>query len=192
MGLASDRTDGDGQPLRPGRRTTSSSTASRPPSRCCTRAPWPRPTCACLAGIDREKLLAVDLVTTWGVTTEKSELARARARAEKLESVRVAAGAASLEDAGRHRAGLDKEVAAHRRFEAERAAFAEAEKRLLCEGLLDPTHHIPGVYDTPMRLAMLAFQQKNVVMAQGDITRSTLEALARPPRRTSSSPCAGC
>ena len=32
-----------------------------------------------------------------------------------------------------------------------------------------------------MRLAMLAFQQKNVVMAQGDITRSTLEALARPP-----------
>ena len=41
--------------------------------------------------------------------------------------------------------------------------------------------HIPGSYDTPMRFAMLAFQQKNVVMAEADITRGTLEALARPP-----------
>ncbi len=70
---------------------------------------------------------------------------------------------------------------AHQQFEAERAAFVEAEKRLACEGLLDATNHVAGSYDTPMRFAMLAFQRKNVVMAEADITRGTLEALARSP-----------
>src|SRR5206468_10745273 len=40
--------------------------------------------------------------------------------------------------------------------------------------------HAAGSYDSAMRTAMLNFQQKNVVIAQGDITRGTLEALARP------------
>ncbi len=181
VGLASDRTDADGQPLRPGQKNYLE-LYGIPPSvsvlhaRAVAEADLP-----CLAAIDRDKLTAVDQVTTWGITTEKREIARGRARAEKLEAVRVAQGVDSLEALAERDPAWKKEVLAHRRFQAERAALGEAEKRLLCEGLLEPTHHLPGTYDTPMRMAMLAFQQKNVVMAQGDITRSTLEALARSP-----------
>ena len=39
-------------------------------------------------------------------------------------------------------------------FAAQRAAFAEAEKRLACEGLMDPAKHKTGSYDTAMRTAM--------------------------------------
>src|SRR4029079_2716366 len=69
----------------------------------------------------------------------------------------------------------------HGRFEAERLAFAEAEKRLACEGLMDARKHKPGAYDTEMRTAMLDFQQKHAVMDQADIKRGTLEARARQP-----------
>ena len=181
IGLASDKSDGDGQPLRPGQKNYLE-LYGIPPSLSVLHqrmlADGDRP---CWAGIDTAKLLAVDLVTTWGSTTAKRELALARARADKLETARAAQGQGSLEALAAQDPAAAKEVTAHRRFEAERAAFAEAEKRLVCEGLLDPARHTAGVYDTVMRFAMLAFQQKNVVMAHGDITRSTLEALARPP-----------
>jgi hypothetical protein len=65
-------------------------------------------------------------------------------------------------------------------MEAERAAFAEVEKRLACEGTLDLAKHKAGVYDTPMRKAMFDFQQEHTVYDQADLKRSTLEALARP------------
>jgi hypothetical protein len=181
LGLASDRTDADGQPLRPGQKNYLE-LYGIPPALSVLRARAAAESdLPCLGAIDPARLLAVDLVPTWGITTEKKEIARGRARAEKLEALRTARGLPTLEQLAATDPAWAKEVAAHRRFEAERAAFLEAEKRLLCEGLLEPTHHLPGTYDTPMRLAMLAFQQKNVVMAQGDITRSTLEALARSP-----------
>jgi hypothetical protein len=181
IGLASDRTDADGQPLRPGEKNYLELYGIPPAisvlhARALAEADLP-----CLAAIDTSKLLAVDLVTTWGITSERREVARGKARADKLAAMLVSHGVSTLDELATREPAWAREVAAHRRFQAERAAFAEAEKRLLCEKLLDPTHHIAGLYDTPMRLAMLDFQQKNVVMAQGDITRSTLEALARSP-----------
>ena len=92
----------------------------------------------CARAFDAEKLLAVDEIRTWGATTEQKELAKHRARAARLEAARAAAGADSLrrspKAATRATPGTSKE---HLRFEAERAAFAEVEKRLACEGLLD-------------------------------------------------------
>ena len=72
------------------------------------------------------------------------------------------------------------EVKEHLRTEAERAAFAEVEKRLVCEGMLDPGKHKEGSYDGSMRSAALDFQQKNAIFAQADLTRATLEAMTKP------------
>jgi hypothetical protein len=180
-GLASDRGDGDGQPLRAGQKNYLELYGIPPALSVLQQrflADGDRP---CVGAIDRSKLLAVDSVTVWGSTTEKRELARAQGRLQKLEAARNEKALATLDELAAADPRLQREVAAHRRFEAERAAFTEAEKRLICEGLLDPARHASGVYDTAMRFAMLAFQQKNVVMAQGDITRSTLEAMARTP-----------
>ena len=180
VGLASNRTDGDGQPLRAGEQNHLE-LYGVPPALSVLRqrflADGQRP----CTDVDRTRLLAVSLVPSWGATTEKKELARARERGEQLEQARVAAAVATLEDLAAADPAKAKLVAAHRRFEAERAAFAEIEKRLICEGLLAAEKHTPGSYGTAMRFAMLSFQRKNAVLAEADLTRETLEALARSP-----------
>jgi hypothetical protein len=181
VGLANDRSDGDGQPLRAGERNFLEPYGI-PPSLSVLRHRFVVDGAStCFAQVDRARLLAVDSVATFGTDTEKKERDRAQARLERLEASRADAGAATLDELAAAQPKLAKELAAQKRYDAERAAFVEAEKRLVCDGLLDPSKHAAGRYDTPMRFAMLAFQQKTLVMAQGDISRGTLEALARSP-----------
>jgi hypothetical protein len=180
VGLANDRTDGDGQALSATERNHLELYGIPPSLSVLQRrflADGPR---ICDTTVDNARLLAVDAIETWGASTEKKELARARARATRLEAARAKAEVATLGELSVAQPRLAKEIRAAERFAAERLAFAEVEKRLVCEGLMESARHAAGSYDTPMRLAVLAFQQRNVVMAQGDLTRGTLEAMARP------------
>ncbi len=180
-GLAADRGDGDGQPLAAGERNYLD-LYGIPPTLSVMRRRFledSRRTCA--ADIDADTLLAVDEVPTWGASTEQKELGKRRARAARLEAARVAAGVPTLEALAEKDPRTARDVKDQLAFAAQRAAFAEAEKRLACEGLMDPAKHKAGSYDTAMRTAMLQFQQKHAVIDQADIKRPTLEALARPP-----------
>jgi len=180
LGLASDRSDGDGQPLGPGEHNYLE-LYGVPPTLSVLRRRFLDDAARSCADVDLGKLLAVDEIRTWGAATEQKELARHRALAARLEAARVAAGASDLGALGERDARLGRDVKEALRFDAERASFAEVEKRLACEGLMDPRKHAAGTYDTAMRGAMLDFQQKHAVMDQADIKRTTLEALARPP-----------
>ena len=183
LGLASDRTDGDGQPLAASERNYSwSSTASRRRVSVLRRRFLEDARRECAASFDPEKLLAVDEVRSWGASTEAKELGKQAARGTRLEAA-ASPPAPRRWRRWRSRRSADREGrdGTPPRFLAERAAFGEAEKRLICEGMLDPARHKTGSYDTAMRTAMLAFQQKQTVMDQADIKRRTLEALARPP-----------
>ncbi len=180
VGLANDRGDGDGRPLPPGERNYLE-LYGVPPSLSVLRARFlsdARRTCE--AGVDNAKLLAVDGIQTFGRTTEKKEATKHERRGLRLEAAREKAGVATLEELAKADPRAAGEVKAHQRVELERAAFAEVEKRLACEGLMDPGKHTPGTYDAIMRTAVLAFQQKNAIFAQADLTRATLEALAQP------------
>jgi hypothetical protein len=130
--------------------------------------------------VDNARLLAVDGIETFGHTTEKKEATRHRLVGLRLEAARTKAGVATLEELAAADPRHAGDVKTYLRVEAERAAFAEVEKRLACEGLMDPTKHKPGTYDAPMRSAVLDFQQKNGVFAQADFTRATLETMTRP------------
>jgi hypothetical protein len=180
-GLASDRGDGDGQPLGAGERNYLELYGIPPAPSVLRHRFLADARLGCASAFDPAKLLAVDEVRTWGATTEQKELARYAARGARLEAARVAAGAATLEALAATDARASKEVKDQLRFQTERIAFAEAEKRLVCEGLLAAGKHKTGAYDTAMRAAMLDFQQKQAVMDQADIRRGTLEALARSP-----------
>jgi hypothetical protein len=180
-GLASDRSDGDGQPLAAGERNYLELYGIPPALSVLRRRFLEDARRSCASSFDPAKLLAVDEVRTWGASTEQKELAKYAARGARLEAARLAAGAATLEALAAADPRTAKEVNDRLRFQAERIAFAEAEKRLVCEGLLDAGKHKGGAYDTAMRAAMLEFQQKQAVMDQADIRRATLEALARPP-----------
>ena len=137
--------------------TTSRCTASRPRCRCCGGASSRTRAATARSAFDPDKLLAVDEVRTWGASTEAKELGKQAARAARLEAARAARGRGDAGGARRRRSeGRRKDVKERLRFAAERAAFAEAEKRLVCEGLLDPAKHKTGSYDTAMRTAMLA------------------------------------
>jgi hypothetical protein len=179
VGLANDATDGDGQPLSAGEKNYLE-LYGIPPSLSVLRQRFLDDAARSCDSVDTTKLLAVEAVETWGATTEKKQLGRHAARAARLEEARVKAGVATVEELATVDPKLAREVDALRRTEAERAAFAELEKRLACEGLMNPAKHTAGSYDTAMRQAMLDFQQKNVLIAQADITRATLEAAARP------------
>jgi len=180
VGLANDRSDGDGQALPPGERNYLE-LYGIPPSLSVLRARFLADAArSCEGSVDNARLLAVDGIETFGHTTEKKEAVKHRQRGSRLDAARDKAGVATLEAlaaADRRYAG---EVKTHLRVEAEHAAFAEVEKRLACEGLMDPAKHKAGIYDAPMRSAVLDFQQKNGVFAQADLTRATLEAMARP------------
>jgi hypothetical protein len=181
VGLATDRGDGDGQPLAAGERNYLE-LYGIPPSLSVMRRRFledaARP---CAAAIDAGKLLAVDEIRTWGASSEPKELAKQRALGQRLEAARAAAGVPDLAALAERDARTARDVEKVQRFEAERAAFAGVEARLVCEGLLDPRKHKPGSYDTAMRAAALDFQQKHAVLDQADLKRGTLEALARPP-----------
>jgi hypothetical protein len=180
--LAADRADGDGQPLAAGERNYLELYGIPPALSVLRRRFLIDAAGACAGAFDADTLRAVDQVRTWGASTEQKEMTKHHARALRLQSARVAAGADSIEAlADGSDARTARDAKEHLRFEAERLAFAEAEKRLACEGLMDARKHKPGVYDTEMRTAMLDFQQKNAVMDQADIKPATLEALARPP-----------
>jgi hypothetical protein len=180
VGLANDRTDGDGDPLPPGERNYLE-LYGVPPSLSVMRKRFLEDSGrTCEGTVDTSRLLAVDGIETWGKTTEKKESANHLYRGQRLEAAQKKLGAASLEELAVKDPRYAGEVKTHRRITAERAAFVEVEKRLVCEGLLDPSKHKEGSYDTPMRNAALDFQQKNAVFAQADLTRATLETMARP------------
>ena len=166
---------------RPASGTTSSSTASRRRCRCCAaassrtaRGTAPRPSTP----------------TSCSPSTRSGPGARAPSRRSSAstaragcgcEAARAAAGAPDLEALAERDARTARTSRSTCASRPSGSAFAEVEKRLVCEGLLDPRKHKPGAYDTAMRTAMLDFQQKHAVIDQADIKRATLEALARPP-----------
>jgi hypothetical protein len=179
-GLANDRTDGDGEALPPGERNYLE-LYGIPPSLSVLRKRFLEDAGRqCESKVDAGKLLAVDGIETFGRTTEKKETAKHGFRAQRLEAARKKAGVDSLQDLAEKDGRYRKEVKGYLRTEAERSAFTEVEKRLVCEGLLDPGKHKEGSYDGPMRNAALEFQQKNAIFAQADLTRATLEAMTRP------------
>jgi hypothetical protein len=180
VGLANDRSDGDGEPLPPGERNYLE-LYGVPPSLSVMRKRFVEDGArTCESTVDTAKLLAVDSIETWGKTTEKKESAKHHFRGMRLESAQKKVARIHAGRAVRQGSALRPRGEGAPAYEAERAAFAEVEKRLICEGLLDAGKHKDGSYDGPMRNAALDFQQKNAVFAQADLTRGTLEAMARP------------
>jgi hypothetical protein len=180
-GLAADRSDGDGQPIAAGERNYLELYGIPPALSVLRRRFLIDAQGACARAFDADALLAVDQIRTWGASTEQKEMAKHRAREQRLRAARADAGTDDLQALAEGAGRTARDAKEHLRFEAERLAFAEAEKRLACEGLMNPRKHKTGAYDTEMRTAMLDFQQKHAVMDQADIKQATLEALARQP-----------
>ena len=72
-------------------------------------------------------------------------------------------------------------VAGYLRYQAERPAFVEAEKRLACEGMFGKkSHHTPGAMDDGLRDALTRFQHKHKLYDAAAFKKETMAALSRP------------
>jgi hypothetical protein len=77
---------------------------------------------------------------------------------------------------------LGPELALWKKFEAERAAFTEAEKRLACEGLFDKkAKHATGKFDEALRVAVVRFQRKHKLYDAAAFKKETMTTLGRSP-----------
>ena len=76
---------------------------------------------------------------------------------------------------------LADKVALLEKHTADARALAAVEERLTCEGLLKPdSQHKKGVYDDPIRLAVRAFQQKQMIYEANYLREKTVDGLGRP------------
>src|SRR4029079_2637796 len=95
--LAADRGDGDGQPLAAGERNYLELYGIPPALSVLRRRFLIDAQGACARAFDADTLLAVEQIRTWGASTEQKELAKHRARGQRLRAVRPDAGAEDLQ-----------------------------------------------------------------------------------------------
>jgi len=182
VGLANDKTDADGQPLAPHQKNYLE-LFGIPPALSVLRERFLSDEGRDCSGVDVAKLLGARSIPAWGESTEKEELSKHERRKAKLGKSVAELGLADIAalaaDTTPDNARLAKEAKAHVAFEAKRAAFAEVEKRMICEGRLNPVKHKTGKFDTLLRTAVTEFQQETMLLERTDIGHNTLQAMAR-------------
>ena len=177
VGLANDRSDGDGEPLRPGERNYLE-LYGIPPSLSVLRQRFIEDA-ERECGVDAAKLLAVDGIATWARPRKRRRSPPARVGAEapggaepgRCRFLGGASGQGASLSQGCQRAAAGGQRAGRICRSGEASGFVRD-----CSIPLG----ISRAADGPMRNATMNFQQKNGIFAQADLTRSTLEAMTRP------------
>ena len=112
----------------------------------------------------------------------RRSIAKHRARGQRLEAARAAAGAGRSAALAEKDARRAKEVNEHPRFESERAVFAEIEKRLDLRGPDGSRASTsPARTTRPCARRCWTSSRSTSSWTRPTSRRSTLEALARPP-----------
>ena len=125
-----------------------------------------------------EAVETVSYVAPKDVRRDQQRLARFT---KEVESARRAGKFATIQDLAAAKPEYAKRVGLIEKRPKEAAALAAVEKRLECEGLLNPSgKHKKGLYDDAMRYAVRAFQQKHMIYESNYLRRRTVDALARP------------
>jgi len=182
IGLANDTLDEDGEPLLAGEKNYLE-LYGIPPSFGVLRTRFlADEKHSCHASVNLEILEEVETVSYVAPQKLKAQGRKLDRLRRELEAARAKRKIATLEELAEKEPSLAGKVKLVERRAAEKAAMAEAEKRLACEGMFPKKpRHALGVYDDAMRLAVRRFQQKNMIYESNYLRRKTMDALARPP-----------
>jgi hypothetical protein len=181
VGLANDQLDEDGEPLPPGEKNYLELYGIFPSFSVLRARFLSDEQHPCHDQESAEALAAVETVTYVAPTDIAKEQRRISKIQSELESARLAAGAATLDELAERQPAYAPKVKLVQKRAAEKPAMAAVERRLACEGLLGPkSHHTTGVYDDVMRRAVRAFQQKHMIYESNYLRQKTVEALSRP------------
>src|SRR3954465_15870453 len=162
VGLANDTGDPDGQPLPPGAHNYLE-LYGIPPSLSVLRKRFVDDQKRDCSGVDLTKLAAVRSIPPREAKAYARAAAKMRQQRAQLEKERKKAKLESLEALAAAQPKWQKAIAEVQKFELEKAAFPEVEKRLACEGFLDAkSKHVKGQWDDAIRDAIIRFQRKHM------------------------------
>jgi len=183
VGLANDKTDGDGQPLTRGEKNHLE-LFGIPPSLSVLHTRFVEDKGKLCTDLDFEKLNAIRSIPSYGTRTAREVKAKYKARIRKLNRALAAfnergAGASTWDELVQFLPKLEDDLKGVRLFEAREVALAEVEKRMQCEGRLDEQAHALGTFDSALRKAVVAFQEENMLLDRADVGPGTLEAFTR-------------
>ncbi len=180
LGLADDRGDGDGQPLAPDEHNYLELYGIPPTLRVLRQRFLADADPGRCTDVAFEALKAVAYIPYREGKVAEKEAAKLAATGRRLDAERRRRGLESLAALGEADPRLAADVAAVTKFEAERVAFAEAEKRLACEGLFDKkAKHERGKFDEALRQALVRFQRKHKLYDAAAFKKETMLALGR-------------
>jgi hypothetical protein len=179
IGLANDRGDPDGQPLGPGDHNYLE-LYGIPPSLAVLRARFIDDQRRDCSAVDLTKLAAVKSIPPRGDKAQLIVERKLAAQLRVLEKERKKAKLQTLAELAEAQPKLAKPIAEVAKFAAERAAFPEVEKRLVCEGLLsEKSKHKRGEWDDALREAIIRFQHKHMLYDAAALRPDTMSALGR-------------
>jgi len=182
LGLANDTLDEDGEPLAAGEKNYLELYGIPPSFGILRQRFLANEQQTCHATISQEKLEEVETIAYVAPEKMKVEEQRTARLRRELEDARQKNKATTLAELAQKDPSSAPKVKAYERRLAEKAAMAEVEKRLACEGMFKRgVRHATGVYDDAMRLAVRRFQQKNMIYEANYLRSKTMDALALPP-----------
>ncbi len=182
LGLANDELDNDGVPLEPGRKNYLELYGIFPTLSVLHERFLSSPDRDCHDQESVEVLAAVESVSYVAPQNLAKDARRLAKTEAELEVARKRAKVETFAELAQQDPQFLPKVQLLEKRAAEKLAMAAVERRLECEGILTPaSRHKHGIYDEPMRLAVRAFQHKNMIYESNFLRRQTVNALARPP-----------
>ena len=178
LGMADDTGDGDGQPLQPGEHNYLE-LYGVPPTLRVLHERFLEDAAAAdrCKDVDNEILKSVIYIPFREGKIAEKEAQKIAASGLKLELERKKRKLETIDQLVDD-PKLGPEVVTFNKFQQERKAFAEAEKRLACEGLFDKKYrHETGKFDESLRIALVRFQRKHKLYDAAAFKKETMATL---------------
>lgn len=182
IGLANDRTNNWGKPLEPGRHNYLELYGIPPTLTVLKKRVLREHEKECFETVDTS-LFQDDLpyaLRYHGRKGEERFERRYKGRRRHVRKLMAKLNLDSLDDLAK-RSKHRWLVEAYRRDKRLYHLLVEAQKRLVCEGMLDERHHDPGELDWHTHVALKRFERKHMIFGWGFIWKETREALGRTP-----------
>lgn len=185
IGLANERTDGDGRPLRPGEKSYLEVFGIPPTPRVIRQRMLEDEEKACHAEVDYALLAQVDRIPSRTAAEQSAHQASIRRLRKQLEDARVKGRHETLDALVVADPALADELKAVQDADRREQAWPEIVERLKCEGHAKPNARLKlDMNDGVSRDAVLSFQLRNKIYEYPGLRTETMKTLGKRPLQT--------
>jgi hypothetical protein len=182
VGLANDRTDGDGRPLKGTEKNFLEVFGIPPSSGVVAQRFVDDDGKACHAKIDYALISTLGEMTYRNKRRERSHKRKVRGLSKKIKKAMRKHKVKNYADLENAAPTLANDIAYLEQAELEAAVLAEIDKRLDCDGHSNKRYrHKKGQLDHGLRLALRRFQRKNKIYEHTNLRKKTMKQMGKAP-----------